>query len=183
MGFGDFLMLQASQKWNWIACAKSNALMLDMGNEMMFCTPYKIRNLTNDVLSNPAFSLTDANFYQQVFAYLDGFKLWNEPQICQISLNATAVKHYLKPILTKSWFFETYQGCEPSVDAIVQLQSKKQMGQFLIVDYTSEGSVCICLEKEYWLDDNFKLQQFEVIKVLNDRIFPLILKSEQQKTA
>jgi len=176
-------MLQASQKWNWIACSKSNALLLDMGNEMVFCTPYKIRNLTNDVLENPAFSLTDANFYEQVFSYLDDFKLWSEAQICQISLNATAVKHYLKPMLTKSWFFELYQGTEPSMDAIIQLKSKKQMGQFLIVDHTIEGSVCICLEENYCLDDNFKLKQFEAIKVLNDRIQPLILNSEQQKRA
>jgi len=176
-------MLQASQKWNWIACSKSNALLLDMGNEMIFCTPYKIRNLIHDALQNPAFSLTDANFYQQVFAYLDGFKLWSEAQICQMALNATAVKHYLQPMLTKSWFFELYQGSEPSVDAIVQLKSKNQMGQFLIVDHTSEGSVCICLENEFCLDDNFKLKQFEVIKVLNDRIHPLIIKSGQQKRA
>lgn len=176
-------MLQASRKWNWIACAKSNTLLLDMGNEMIFCTPYKIRNLTNDVLDNPAFSLTDANFYEQVSTYLDSFSIWNEAQICQMALNATAVKHYLKPMLTKSWFFELYQGNEPSVDAIIQLKSKKQMGQFLIVDHTNEGSVCICLEKCYSLDDNFELKKFEVIKVLNDRIYPLITKSELQKRA
>lgn len=176
-------MLQASQKWNWIACAKSNALLLDMGNDMIFCTPYKIRNLTNDVLDDPAFSLTDANFYQQVSAYLDSFKIWNEAQICQMALNATAVKHYLKPMLTKSWFFELYQGTEPSVDAIIQLKSKNEMGQFLIVEHTLEGSVCICLEESFCLDDNFKLKQFEVIKVLNDRIHPLIVKSDQQKRA
>ncbi|PAJ75378.1 cell division protein ZapC [Pseudoalteromonas sp. NBT06-2] len=176
-------MLQASQNWSWIACYKSNALLLDMGNEMSFSTPYKIRNLINDALKNPSFSLTDANFYQQVFAYLDGFKLWNEAQICQMALNATAVKHYLKPMLTKSWFFEIYQGRDPSLDAIIQLKSKNQMGQFLIVDYTSEGSVCICLENEFNLDENFKLKQFEVIKVLNDRVHPLIVKLKQQKRA
>ncbi|SFC08003.1 cell division protein ZapC domain-containing protein [Pseudoalteromonas denitrificans] len=176
-------MLQASKQWSWFACSKTKCLLLDMGNEMVFCTPYKIRNLTNDVLLNPAFSLTDANFYQQVYTYLSGFNLWNDAQICQVALNATAVKHYLKPVLTKSWFFEFYNGQQPSVDAIVQLKSKNQVGQFLIVDHSEHGSVCICLEAEFKLDENFSLKQFEVIKVLNDRIHPLIINNIQKKLA
>jgi cell division protein ZapC len=174
-------MVQASKQWSWLACKKNNSLMLDMGNEMVFCTPYKLRQLTNDILKNPAFSLSDASFYQQVYAYLESFNLWNPAQICQICLNATAVKYYLKPILTKSWFFMPYTGKDPSVDAVICLASSEEKGHFLIVDHCEQASVCICLESNFKLDENFTLQQFEVIKVLNDRIMPLLSHQHQQR--
>lgn len=96
-------MLQAQRHWQWQISSEQNRLVLDMG-EMQFCTPYKLRQLTDEALSEPQFNLLDADFYKQVGEYLSTFNLWSDAQICQIALNATAVKHYLKPVLAKSWF-------------------------------------------------------------------------------
>jgi len=104
-------MLQATKQWQWIACANKNRLLLDLNDDMQLCTPYKLRQLTDCVFENPRFSLEDAAFYEQVYNYLDGFELYKPAQICQIALNATAVKFHLKPVLAKSWFFEEYTGC------------------------------------------------------------------------
>ena len=176
-------MLQASAQWNWYACPTNKCLMLDLGDEMEFCTPFKLRLLTDDVLENPHFSLRDADFYQQVSSYLASFELWNQAQICQIAINATAAKFYLKPVLAKSWFFKSYTGSVPSTEAIILLQSKMVEGQFLIVDHTEQASLCLNLEKNYQLDENLSLQQFEVIRVLNDRIYPLNIRNSVKKRA
>ncbi|MFY8273399.1 cell division protein ZapC domain-containing protein [Pseudoalteromonas sp. SSDWG2] len=175
-------MLQAQQYWQWLFCEQTNCLLLDMG-DMQFATPYKRRQLTDEALSNPNFNLQDADFYQQVCQYLATFSLWTDAQICQIALNATAVKHYLKPMLAKSWFFAPYAGGQVNQEAIVGLTSKAQRGQFLIVDCDQSASVCLCLEPQFALDDNLTLAQFEVIKVLNDRIEPLFCAQGQQKRA
>ncbi len=175
-------MLQAQQYWQWLFCEQHNVLLLDMG-DMQFATPFKRRQLTDEAFSNPNFNLQDADFYQQVCQYLSTFSIWTNAQICQIALNATAVKHYLKPMLAKSWFFNSYTGTAPNQEAIVQLTSKAQSGQFLIVDCDQSASVCLCLEPQFALDDNLSLMQFEVIKVLNDRIEPLFYAQGQQKRA
>ncbi|MBQ4832456.1 cell division protein ZapC [Pseudoalteromonas sp. MMG010] len=167
-------MLQASKKWKWIACPVKNRLLIDLGDDMQLCTPYKLRQLTHFVKSNPNFSLEDAGFYQQVFHYLASFNIWNEAQICQIALNATAVKFYLQPVLAKSWFFKQYTAKDPSVEAIVKLVSKEQSGDFLIIDHEKDASVCINLSKTFSLDENLSLEQFEVIKVLNNRVHPIL---------
>jgi cell division protein ZapC len=176
-------MLQASKQWQWIACAKKNRLLLDLNDDMQLCTPYKLRQLTDSSFSNPFFSLEDAAFYEQVYQYLAAFDLWKPAQLCQIALNATAVKFQLKPVLAKSWFFEPYTGTTPSTEAIIVLTSKIQSGEFLIVEHTTDASVCINLSEHFELDENLCLQQFEAIRVLNNRVHPLLNQQLNCKTA
>ncbi|WP_404340235.1 cell division protein ZapC domain-containing protein [Pseudoalteromonas mariniglutinosa] len=176
-------MLQASKQWKWLACVTKNRLLVDLDQDMQLCTPYKLRQLTDAALLEPNFSLADAAFYQEVYQYLDTFSLWSPAQLCQIALNATAVKYHLKPVLAKSWFFNEYTGVEPSVEAIVQLNSVVQQGEFLIVEHSDDASLCINLSEHFQLDENLSLAQFEVIKVLNNRIHPVYIQQKQCKTA
>ncbi|MCQ8876841.1 cell division protein ZapC [Pseudoalteromonas shioyasakiensis] len=176
-------MLQASKQWKWIACPTQNRLLVDLDQDMQLCTPYKLRQLTDYVLAEPCFSLEDAAFYQQVYQYLDGFNLWQPAQLCQIALNATAAKFHLKPVLAKSWFFQPYTGVEPSVEAVIKLQSRIQCGEFLIIDHSEDASLCICLSEHYQLDENLSLNQFEVIRVLNNRVHPIYTHAQNSKTA
>ena len=176
-------MLQASKQWQWVACLTRNRLLVDLDQNMQLCTPYKLRQLTDSVLTQPNFSLEDAAFYQQVYQYLDGFNIWQPAQLCQIALNATAAKFYLKPMLAKSWFFDTYTGVEPSVEAVIKLQSAVQSGEFLIVDHCKEASLCISLSACFKLDENLSLNQFEAIRVLNNRVFPIYNHAQNSKTA
>ena len=176
-------MFQASKQWKWIACAKRNRLLVDLDQDMQLCTPFKLRQLTDTVDHHNHFSLDDAAFYQQVYQYLDGFKIYNPAELCQISLNATAAKFYLKPVLTKSWFFQEYTGSEPSVEAIIKLSSAVQTGEFLIVEHSSDASLCINLSEHFKLDENLHLNQFEVIRVLNNRVHPILNKISHSRTA
>jgi len=176
-------MLQASKQWQWIACAEKNRLLLDLNDDMQLCTPYKLRQLTDCTFKNPYFSLEDAAFYEQVYYYLEQFNLWNPAQLCQIALNATAVKFQLKPVLAKSWFFKPYTGTTPSTEAVINLSSESQTGEFLIVEHCTDASVCINLSETFALDDNLSLSQFEVIRVLNNRVHPLIISQYDSQTA
>ncbi|MBB1386294.1 cell division protein ZapC [Pseudoalteromonas sp. SG45-5] len=176
-------MLQASKQWQWIACADKNRLLLDLNDDMQLCTPYKLRLLTDSAFKNPYFSVEDAAFYEQVYNYLVGFNVWSPAKICQISLNATAVKYHLKPVLAKSWFFKEYTGSDPSVEAIVKLTSKAQSGDFLIVEHCPDASICLNLSEDFKLDENLSLTQFEVVRILNNRVHPILNQQYQSQTA
>lgn len=176
-------MLQASKQWQWVACPNKNRLLLDLSDNMQLCTPYKLRQLTDTVLDNPRFSLEDAQFYEQVYNYLSEFELWSDAQTCQIALNATAAKFHLKPVLAKSWFFEQYTGSQPSVEAIVKLVSKSQTGDFLIIDHCPQASVCLNLSEVFKLDENISIAQFEVIRILNNRVHPILNHHYNSQTA
>ncbi len=176
-------MLQASRQWKWIPCSASNLLLLELNPKAQLRTPFKLRQLTNSALDGGCFSLQDAAFYEQVCSYLKGFNILSDEEICHIALNATAAKFQLKPQLAKSWFFKFYTGSVPSTEAIVKLTSAEQSGQFLIIECQDSGSLCMNLEATFKLDENLSLKQFEVIKVLNDRIHPILTASAVQKRA
>lgn len=180
---GIFFMLQASMEWSWTADITRNRLLLDMSSTMQLCTPFKLRQLSDSALQGENFSLEHAHFYEQVSSYLSSFNLWSEAVVCQIALNATAARFLLKPTLAKSWFFNEYSGSVPSTEAIISLSSKSQTGQFLIVECGRDASLCMCLEDTFQLDANLCLGQYEVIKVLNDRIHPILIHQAQQKRA
>ena len=177
-------MLQAGKDWRWFACETRNRLVLQVtSTQEELVTPYKLRQLTESSLHTQPFSLEDAAFYEQVCQYLSSFKLWNEGEIAVIAIHATAVKLHLKPVLAKSWFFKPYKGYTPSTEALIELHSHKQSGQFLIIDCDSENCLCLCLESAMQLDDNFSLTRFDTIKVLTDRVNPILITNRELKRA
>ncbi|WP_261593592.1 cell division protein ZapC [Pseudoalteromonas holothuriae] len=167
-------MLQASKEWQWISCREKNRLLVDLGEELILCTPFRIRQLTQDAYSNPHLSISEAGYYQNVFDYLRSFNVWSDPQCCQIALNATAAKFYLLPVQAKSWFFEIYSGEQPCTEAIIRLRSNQQQGDFFIVEQIDSTCLCISLSGEFALDENLRLEQFQAIKVLNNRVHPVL---------
>ncbi|RJE77648.1 cell division protein ZapC [Pseudoalteromonas sp. MSK9-3] len=176
-------MVQASKEWQWQLCSHRNRLLVDLGEDLSLCTPFRQRQLTQDIVHSPNFSLNEAGYYQNVFAYLCKFAVWSEAQCCQIALNATAAKFYLLPVQAKSWFFHPYQGGEACTEAIISLHSKTQTGEFFIVEYCEESSLCINLTANFKLDEHLELEQFQAIKVLNDRIHPLVIADKIIKSA
>ncbi|MBQ4812598.1 cell division protein ZapC [Pseudoalteromonas luteoviolacea] len=176
-------MLQASKEWRWVQCHTQNRLLVDLGDELQLCTPFRLRQLTADSESLPNFSVEEAEFYQNVFDYLRTYAVWSEAQCCQISLNATAVKFHLLPMQAKSWFFTPYRGTDILCNAVISLQSKEMTGECLIVDHDSEASLCVNLTADFRLDENIVLEQFQAIKVLNNRIHPLMVSNKLDRRA
>ena len=177
-------MLQAGKDWRWLACDNRNRLVLVVeSTEEELVMPYKLRQLTQSALEGGRFSLEDAAFYEQVCHYLASFTIWSQGEVAVIALHATAAKLQLKPVLAKSWFFQPYRGQLPSTEAVVELHSHQQAGQFLIVDCDDENCLCMCLEHEMQLDEHFKLNRFETIKVVNDRVNPILIKHSDLKRA
>jgi cell division protein ZapC len=175
--------VQASKEWQWQLCSQRNRLLVNLGEELSLCTPFKHHQLTQDIYHSPIFSLSEAGYYQNVFTYLCKFGVWSEAQCCQIALNATAAKFYLLPVQAKSWFFQSYQGGGACTEAIVGLHSNIQSGEFFIVEYCEESSLCINLTTDFKLDEHLVLEQFQAIKVLNDRIHPLEIADKFIKSA
>lgn len=177
-------MLQAGKDWRWFTCENRNRLVLFVeSTQEELVMPYKTRQLTQSAIEGGCFSLEDAALYEQICHYLAAFNLWTEGEIAVIALHATAAKLHLKPVLAKSWFFKPYQGHIPSTEAIITLNSHQQSGQFLIIECDGESALCMCLEHHMQLDENFSLNRFETIKVLNDRVNPILINQSQLKRA
>ncbi|MFT5162320.1 MAG: cell division protein ZapC [Alteromonadaceae bacterium] len=169
-------MLQPTEQWLWKYNQVKNQLTLDLDSSMAFTTAYQHKHLTDDVLVESSFNLDDARYYQEVVAALVDTNRWSKPQAVQIALNATAAHRFYKPTMPKSWFFKTNRIADPyarltSEDGICLLYTDYGCAQFLMVDQGEKASSCMLLDSELPLNETRTMNQFEIIKVMNDRQF------------
>jgi cell division protein ZapC len=170
-------MLQPSNQWQWQFNQTDNQLLLDIDSSMAFTTAYKQKHLTNEIFNDTSFNLDDADYYQKISSELQDLGYWSTPEVVQIALNATAAQRYYKPTMPKSWFFKTNQtdihlnspSKQPQTTCL--LYTERGYGRFLVVEHGDCASVCMLLDESLLLTDSKELNQFDIIKVMNDRVF------------
>lgn len=167
-------MLQPNEQWNW-ELNEAGQLTLDLGENMLFQTPYK-RRFLSEIIQQQAmsFSVEDAAFYERFMESLHDFSQWSPAEKVQLALNATAVMGFYKPLMPKSWFYK--ENPTPSfamleLCSVVQLQTKFESGTCLVIDDTDNVVTALLLDQKLMIDDHNEVNQFEVIKVMKNRVF------------
>jgi hypothetical protein len=86
--------------------------------------------------------------------------------------------------MPKSWFFNIATSVSSAqVGNVVRLQSKCELRHYLIVESNTKASTLLLIERTHQLDDAKKLDQFGLIKVMNDRLLPIQIKKAASSTA
>ena len=173
-------MLQPKNTWQWQYSQAEDQLILDIDATMAFTTAYCKKHLNGEIFRDSSFSIEDAHYYQYICGQLQQIGVWNSAQIVQIALNATAVQRFFKPTMPKSWYFKTNQinqfansnqQLSFSIGNICTLYTEQGVGQFLLVEGSENACSCMLLDEQFALTESKSMTQFEVIKVMNDRLF------------
>lgn len=173
-------MLQPTNSWQWQYAESEDELRLDLDATMAFSTAYRKKHLTQEIFRDTQFSIEDAHFYQFMCTQLQDLGHWSHAQMVQIALNATAVQRFFKPTMPKSWYFKANQminfnPCKRlasfSVGRPCALYTEDNVGQFLLVECSDSASLCMLLDESLMLTESKSLNQFDMIKVMNDRLF------------
>lgn len=173
-------MLQPTNSWHWQYAESEDELRLDLDDTMAFSTAYSKKHLTQEIYRDTQFSIEDAHYYQFICTQLQSLGLWGEAQMVQIAFNATAVQRFFKPTMPKSWYFKPNQiinfnqskGHESlGVGKPCLLYTEENVGQFLLVECGETASLCMLLDESLELTDSKSLNQFDMIKVMNDRLY------------
>jgi cell division protein ZapC len=169
-------MLQPTNHWQWQFCPDKKELSLDIDPTMAFTTAYKQKHLTNEVFNDTSFSVDDAHYYQYISARLQEMACWSAPKMVQMALNATAAFRFYKPTMPKSWFFKTNEvtvhfGQQSQASVTQLLYTDFGYGQFLVIEQNESAAVCMLLDEALQLSETKSMEQFEIIKVMNDRLF------------
>ena len=171
------MLLMPKRDWQWRYSDSYAVLSVSLDSDMEFLTPYKKKSLIPDALIELEFNVEHAKFYIEFldiiaksFELSDGLKV-------QLALNATAAHFLLKPQMPKSWFFETSSMCVYSdLGKVFQLRCQGVNARVLVVETSIQASLVMLLEPELKLTESKSLQQFECIKVMHDRLYPLNVK-------
>ncbi|WMC12130.1 cell division protein ZapC [Oceanimonas pelagia] len=165
------MLLQPNDQWCWFVGADRH-LMLDLGEDMLFATPYLQHKLicAGDLRQN--FSVEDTGLY---YTFLDKLSCVATPsRRIQAALNGVAVARFYKPLMPQSWFFEPQADYhQPQLGELIGLDCGERHLTMMVVETSPSASLCISLSADVVLSESKKLPVFGAIKVMNDRLFSL----------
>lgn len=170
------MLLMPTRGWQWKCNDAYGVLSVSLGSEMDFLTPYKMKTLIPDALMALEFDMSHAKFYIEFLDLLSkSLRITGALQV-QLALNATAAHFLLKPQMPKSWFFSTSSMCVFSeLGKIFHLSCQGGKARVLVVDTSVQASLVMLLDQELPLSDSKSLGQFECIKVMHDRLHPIMV--------
>ncbi|PWI34169.1 cell division protein ZapC [Vibrio albus] len=166
-------MLKPKDTWNWYYDKSDDALMLDLGEEMLFRVNLPKKLLVDCAFASNEFSVEDATSFQIFYEKTSRTSL-SEPRRAELVLNCVAAKRFHVPVQPKSWFFD-YQperdGYEVEEGDFIHLQNQYGEGYFMVVECGENASLCVYIElDEFNLNGSKKLRFAEPIKVMHDRM-------------
>jgi cell division protein ZapC len=176
-------MLQPSTQWYWYIDTKSKHLCISLDRELCFSTPYHAKSVFLKEEQQQSFSLADLDHYAELADCLEHSCLrLSAAELTQILLNAAAALAFHKPLSAKSWYFAGQQSCG-EFHRLATLQNEYAEGLVLVLYREGVTASCMLLSNQMQLDDNKRLSQFQLIKVMSDRLQAYIPTFHQQKSA
>lgn len=169
------MRIKPDDNWRWFFDKEHDRLMLDISNQMLFRSRFPAKMLNTDAFIETHFSIDDATLYFQLDESCRALRLTDE-QRAELVLNAIVAHRFLKPMLPKSWYFtqqpQAYQPADAEIVAVHVQESGEDV--LLVVAETSE-TACLCLVAQTSCQLGGKLlAQGEPIKVMNDRLIPVV---------
>lgn len=165
------MLLQPNDQWRWFM-GEDKHLMLDLGAEMLFSSPYLEKHLVCSTSLDQCFSVEDTGLYYRFIDQLG--TMGSSAQRVQAALNGVAVARFYKPLMPQSWFFEPQADYhQPELGELIGLDVENEQLTMMVVETSPSASVCISLSAPRLLSDSKQLNTFSAIKVMNDRLVSL----------
>lgn len=168
-------MLKPRDTWIWYMDESENALMLDLGDDMVFKTNLSRKQLVECATGVNNFTVDDASSFQvfkDQIAHLD----LSEPRQAELTLYCVAAKRFHKPVQPKSWFFDhqsQIKGFTPKEGELVSLVNHYSNGCFIVLEVGENASLCACVELDaFTLNPSKQVLFGQSIKVMHDRMAP-----------
>ena len=161
-------MLTPSEQWTWHYCPQKDRLLLEIDDQLQFCSELLGANLHSRIQQQP-FSLEEAESYWRFHDALlpvisdDALRL-------ELTLHALA-NRYRQLSAHKSWYFATQRSQDSALYQLVQLQGKDTITA-LVVASDLECIECLLLEAGESLAGKL-LARSTVIRVLRNRATPI----------
>lgn len=178
------MLIKPNKDWKWKFCQTKNCLTLDMGDNMVFISAFEKRHLVNDAFVSEPISIEQTEDFALFHEKLEEQLPVPSEFIYQIALNCLVAKCFYKPLMPKSWFFNTAPNLSSALLAkVVKLESAIEERHYVVVESNTNASTLMLIEKSHRLNDVKNLNQFELIKVMNDRLIPVKLQYDQRVNA
>ncbi|WP_340678109.1 cell division protein ZapC domain-containing protein [Paraglaciecola sp.] len=165
-------MLQPKADWYWYCDGQH--LMLSLGQNLQFKTAYLPNRLINTPINKQWFNLEDTGHYSNLAEQLEACPLnLSSAELTQILINGVAALAFHKPVTLRSWYF-TEQTHFGSNHQLASLENDIGKGEVLILEQDHNVATCMVISKSLSLHSDKQLNQFELIKVMKNRLIPFV---------
>ncbi|MGI5310313.1 cell division protein ZapC domain-containing protein [Rheinheimera sp. WS51] len=171
-------MLTPSESWQWNYCQKRDRLLLDISDELVFCSPFCAAQLVAKPMQQ-ALSIAEAEVFWDLDKSLQALTL---PDAVRLELCLTGLSCAYLPLLAhKSWHFQQTNNHSVEPYSIVVIRGLSTQ-HAIVVSTDDECSTCLLLESITTLTGK-ELPRLHVVRLLNNRISPLPKSQKLRYTA
>ncbi|WNO60959.1 cell division protein ZapC domain-containing protein [Rheinheimera sp. MMS21-TC3] len=161
-------MLTPSECWQWNYCQQRDRLLLDLNDELQFCSPFSAAQLVAKPMQQ-ALSITEAEAFWAIDHSLQSIEL---SDAVRFELCLTGLSCAFLPLLAhKSWHFQQASAHVVALYSVVVLRGMSTQ-HALVVATDQESSTCLLLDSITTLSGKV-LPRLHVVRLLNNRISPL----------
>ncbi|KXI29476.1 hypothetical protein AX660_12890 [Paraglaciecola hydrolytica] len=151
--------------------------MLSLGQNLQFKTAYKSKCLTTMPTDKQWFSMEDSAHYVNLAEQLQASYInLSSAELTQILINGVAALVFHKPVALRSWYF-TEQTHFGAIHQLASLENELGKGDVIVLEQDANVATCMVISTSLSLINDKQLAQFELIKVMKNRLIPFILQS------
>ncbi len=168
--------------WQWNIDSETQNLRLQLTEEISFVTQFKRSELIEEDFQNKPFSTSDAFVYS---LYRDKFSSLpiDEEQAFTLALSATVSSHYLRPLATKSWFFDLANNdlSRPIQQGDWVTLNAANEAIYLVIDTDQTASNIVLVSKKHVIDEHKTFEKGKALRVHNDRMSPVLYELQEHQ--
>src|SRR5690554_3168593 len=134
---------------------------------------------------NAAFTTDDAGQFQEFFDTLSAHHEFSPQLVLEAALNHTIYQRFGRPQMPQSWYFQTADDVPNyplNIGSLVRLNSGLANVLCAICSIDGEFVECMVLADSFPLSDIKTLNQFDVIKVMPNRLQSALPDTQQTPT-
>ncbi|KKO46581.1 hypothetical protein WG68_04595 [Arsukibacterium ikkense] len=162
-------MLTPSERWSWTYCAQRDRLLLDISEQLQFCSELSAAQLTEKPQAKPL-SMAEAQAFWNFRDSLQPLNL-TDAGLLELCLHALAAG-FAQQAGHKSWYFAEQAAAAVAEYQLVQLVGMHGPIPALVLQRDGDCASCLLLTEGYSLSGKL-LKRCSILRLLSNRLAPV----------